>query len=380
MKESTQHKNIMQEGYTGPCVRSQLEDSNANVRCEGLRTLGSVTFPSNQLRHPAALAQHADYVVAMLDDSVRFVRSNALVTLGKLEPATLAQYANAVVARLEDSELSMRHQAMCTLGKLEPAILAQHAHAVLARLEVVEGYDWRVRHLALKTLGKLAPATLAQHTDAVVARLSDSNEWVRCMAIRTLGKLDPATFAQHADAVVARLEDSHVHVRREALTTLDKLEPATLAQYAGAVVAKLSVHGERRWALLTLSKVPPTTLAQHAGDVIDTWLKSYSHDARYDSDPDDWSSQQYDQSDDDTYVHLGVLALRVIRALPSFVTRDVDFESDNVRSRLLARLRWYRYAQRLPVQRIALYWYQLPYRPSGPGHARDVEAWGQMID
>ena len=30
------------------------------------------------------------------------------------------------------------------------------------------------------------------------------------------------------------------------------------------------------------------------------------------------------------------------------------------------------------VERLALYWYALPYRPNGPGHARDVEAWDRM--
>ena len=32
------------------------------------------------------------------------------------------------------------------------------------------------------------------------------------------------------------------------------------------------------------------------------------------------------------------------------------------------------------VERLALYWYALPYRPNGPGHARDVEAWDRMTN
>ena len=73
-------------------------------------------------------------------------------------------------------------------------------------------------------------------------------------------------------------------------------------------------------------------------------------------------------------------ALDTLRLLPCDFTRDVDFESEDMRSRLLARLRWYSYRLHLRVERLALYWFALPYRPSGPGHARDVMAWGRMIE
>ena len=72
--------------------------------------------------------------------------------------------------------------------------------------------------------------------------------------------------------------------------------------------------------------------------------------------------------------------LTALHALPLVVTRDVDLESSDVRSRLLGRLAWYNYRLRVRAKRIALYWYALPYRPSGPGHARDVEAWGRMVE
>ena len=49
-----------------------------------------------------------------------------------------------------------------------------------------------------------------------------------------------------------------------------------------------------------------------------------------------------------------------------------------IRSRLRGRLGWYRYRLRMRVRRLALYWYALPYRPGGPGHARDVDAWRQL--
>ena len=190
---------------------------------------------------------------------------------------------------------------------------------LLARLE---HSNWRVRSPALEALGKLEPTTLAKHAGAVVARLEDSDSEVRYYALLTLGKLEPATLAQYADPVVAMLEDSNVwSVRETALETLGKLEPATLAQHADALIAMLEDYDER----------------------------------------------------------MRGRALDLLRGLPRFVTRRVDiFDSRPVRSRLLGRLGWYRYRLRMRVRRLALYWYALPYRPSGPGHARDMEAWEQM--
>ena len=201
-------------------------------------------------------------------------------------------------------------------------------------------------------------------------------------ALDTLGKLHPASLAQYGDAVVARLDDSHEDVRdsaRDALQTMGKLAPATLAQYAGTVVARYRVArlGDsewdvRRFALETLGKLEPARLAQHAGAVIDTWLELHPNDENF----------------DDSYLGRAeecASALALIRALPCY--RDIDFVSvdmhsadvrSRLRSRLLARLRWYMYGLRLRVQRIALYWYALPYRPSGPGHSRDMVAWESM--
>merc|ERR1711908_6551 len=123
------------------------------------------------------------------------------------------------------------------------------------------------------------------------------------------------------NAVIARLEDDNGFVRAVALETLGKLEPVTLAQHANAVIARL----------------------------------------------------------EDSHEMVRNTALTTLNALPLAVTRDVDLESSDVRSRLLGRLAWYNYSRRVRMKRIALYWYALPYRPSGPGHARDVEAWGRMV-
>ena len=41
---------------------------------------------------------------------------------------------------------------------------------------------------------------------------------------------------------------------------------------------------------------------------------------------------------------------------------------------------WYKCRLILRVRSHVIYWYALPYRPSGPGHARDVEAWDWMLE
>ena len=396
-------------------VVARLEDSDGQVRKAALQTLGQL----GKLE-PTWLARHASDVVARLEDSEAGVRTAALETMGRLEQARLDLYAHILIPMLEDSSWDVREGAIIALGflepdkivrqtgdyvnvrdvrlralqtlfKLEPAMLAQHADAVLARLE---DWDDQVRKWALETLSKLEPATFAQHVDAVLATLKDSSWDVRAGAmialgtlepatlaqhvdalgkglrdpdcdvckgaLETLGKLEPATLAQHADAVVYRLNDRAWYVRLGALQTLGKLEPATLAQHADAVLARLEDEPEphaqvRKEALMTLAKLEPAKLAQYANAVL-AMLEDVDHDVREE-------------------------AMRTLRALPRFVTRPGDFfDTRSLRSRLLGRLGWYRCRLPLRVQRVALYWYALPYRPSGPGHARDVEAWGRIAE
>ena len=167
-------------------------------------------------------------------------------------------------------------------------------------------------------------------------------------------------------------------MREQALDTLAKLEPATLAQYSDAVVARLddsTCEDVREEAWETLSKLEPARLAQHAGAVIDTWLELHPNDENFDG---GYLAEERAEA--------CASALALIRALPCY--RDIDLVSGDMRSadvrsrlrsRLLARLRWYVYGLRLRLQRIALYWYALPYRPSGPGHSRDVVAWESMM-
>ena len=356
------------------------------VHAVALQTLGYL--------EPVALAQHAEAVVARLDDSESGVRDLALQTLGKLEPAALVQHADAVVARLDDSNAKEeRIRALETLGTLElNHVLNEHWEAVfdasndedddvckqafltLRKIMHPEGFDEMVeetvedldsdvsldRYSALRCLGNMGSEVIAQNADAVIARLADSDADVRVLALGALGALELAALASHAGAVVGALEDDDDGVRCDALEVLGKLEPHTRAQHADAVAARLddSAAHVRAQALCTLSlgTLDPATFSQHAAAVA----------ARVE--------------DDDAGVRDVAFAM-----LPRVVTRGLQVSYSNVqnvrlRSRLLARLRWHRYRQRLPLQRIALYWYALPYRPSGAGHARDVEAWGRSLE
>tara|TARA_B100000524_G_scaffold333264_1_gene220985 strand:+ start:1104 stop:1808 length:705 start_codon:yes stop_codon:yes gene_type:complete len=206
----------------------------------------------------------------------------------------------------------------------------------------------------------------------------DSNKEVRSMALYTLEQLEPAALVQHADALVSKLEDSDGRVQLKALGALGRLDPAALVQHANAVVLMLEAPEKetRCRALLVLRKMGPKALAKHVGAVLDRL-----EDTERNLDDETNINLAYETPwlgsvfENDT---VGDVALRTLRALPSFVTRNVNFWASDLRSRLLHRLRWYRYVQRLRVQRIALYWYALLYRPGGPGHARDVEAWETM--
>ena len=310
-----------------------------------------------ELVRPEALAMLSDVLISLIETSEADTRMAALSVMRLLKPETFAQYADAVIARLEDSDWDCRRQALETLRlKLNPSTLAQHADAILARLVDETNI---VRSEALRTLGMLEPLALAQHADAVVARLVDESFDVRMYALGTLGKLEPATFARYADAAAAMLEDTDWWVRNQALIVLGKLEPATLARHADSVAARLEDDERevRNAGVKIFGKLEPAVLAQHAGAVVEMLGDSY--------DP------------------VRSEALTMLQAFPLVVTREIDFEKlepdlDQMRRRLLARVLWYRCLLRLRVRRIALYWYALPYRPAGPGHARDVEAWGRM--
>ena len=156
------------------------------------------------------------------------------------------------------------------------------------------------------------------------------------------------------DVLFARLLDSQAGVREKALYTLSQLDPATLSHHVYAVVASLEASDwpVRYWALGTLRELEPLAFAQHAHAVVGKL--------------------------NDPVVCVREMALFMLRGLSFVVTRHIDFDSHNLRERQLGRLAWYRCLLRLRVRRITLYWYALPYRPSGPGHARDVVAWGRM--
>ena len=299
------------------------------------------------------------------------LRCHTIQTLmEKLTPAGLARHADVVVAMFEDSSGIVRQFALQAIGKLEPAALAQHVNAVLARLE---DHDGIVRLFALQTLSNLTLSELALYADAVVEMLVDDSHHVREVAWAVLYKLGPATIAQHVDTVVDILEDSiaedddlYDDTRQYALLTLGKLESATLAPYAEKVIWILDIFGAEmiqhlsEMALEVLDKLEPATLAQHAAALIAVFV----------------------QGNFEAFGLRGE-AMRLLRKLPCYLIRDFDFDDSTfayLQPRLLRRQGWYKLRLRLRVERLALYWYALPYRPSGPGHARDVEAWDRMIE
>ena len=239
-----------------------------------------------------------------------------------VRPEALAMLSDVLISLIETSEADTRMAALSVMRLLKPETFAQYADAVIARLE---DSDWDCRRQALETLGlQLKPSTLAQHADAILARLVDESTVVRSEALSTLQMLEPLALAQHADAVVARLEDTDWGVRTSALNTLRKLEPARLARYATDVFRMFG----------------------------------------------------------DANAHVCCAARLTLRVLPRSVIGPVQFRFENgvsMRNYLMGRVGWYRLRLRLRLKCLLLYWYALPYRPSGAGHARDVEAWERMV-
>ena len=277
--------------------------------------------------------------------AMKTVLKATLEAMSKLEPAALVQHADAVVLKLEDSHASVRFTALGVLKSMGPEIVAQHADAVVLKLADSVG---DVRWAALTVLRDLDPAAVAQHADAIVWGLDDTYSALRFKAALVLIKLEAAVLAQHADAIVLKLEDPHSSVRCQALLALGKMGPAALVQHARAVLNRLG-DTETITVVCPPEKYKPIEMKgvdiASVGDTV--------HD----------------------------VAMRTLHKLPGFVTHEVDFEAANLRSRILGRLAWYRYRLRQRCWRgLALYWYALPYRPSGPGHARDVEAWDRMIE
>ena len=256
----------------------------------------------------------------------------ALQLIAKLEPTALARYTNAVVAKLYDSSEEVREQALCTLENVDPATFWAFADAVVARLE--DEHD-DVRFAALRTLHlRLDPADIAQYADALLARLADGHARLRPLALILLGKMEPKTLAQYADSLLSSLEDNSEHVPACALRALGKLEPAMLTTRA-------------LFAIVRQIEYPGMTSAHEIALVV---------------------------------MH------GVVNAFPSLkaVAAEIDLfllhaSTSASRLGLGARLRWLIYGLHVRMRRIALYWYALPYKPSGPGHARDVEAWDGMI-
>ena len=112
--------------------------------------------------------------------------------------------------------------------------------------------------------------------------------------------------------------------------------------------------------MMTLGELEPATLAQYANAVLNLLEDTHSFYV------------------DNTLPTMSALATLTLRGLPRFVTHDVDFHAPDLRSRLLGRLGWYKCRLIMRVRSHVIYWYALPYRPSGPGHARDVGAWNLM--
>ena len=324
--------------------------------CLDERGLDYISEASNAALQEILLA----HLKRLKDSDLAVSAGASLETLAKMDSTTLALQVDALIAKLDDPDFEQRYAALEILNGLEPATLALHAEAVVAKGLLKEDEE-EVRHMALTTLQGLDQAVLTRHADVIVWMLEDPYDRSRGLATQMMGELEPETLAQHADAVVAMMDDEGMDpdgpcINATVLLTLGSLKPAKLAQHAAAVAAKLeSNFHERRAALETLAKLEPAALAQYAEAVI----------ARL----------------EDSETELRIAALDTLSGLPRYITRGIDFDTEEVflevrswkrydyssesevrhyteglSSRLLGRLRWYRCRLRLRVKQLALYW------------------------
>ena len=263
-------KNVRQAATTtlsklGPAALAdalvaKLEHPDGDVRCAVLKMLSKMV-------EPATLAEHADSIIARMEDDAEKVRDAAAATLAKLyklDTAVLAGHAGALVAKLEHPNRDVRCAVLKMLGNLEPATLAQHADALVSMLEDNEG---KVRRVAFGTLGKLEPATLAQYAATIVAKLTTQS--LRSEAQAALGKLKATELARHASAIRAKLNDPNEHVRCAALEVLRKLEAGTLERYAAAIAAKLEdARDVCLAAVRTLGMLKGGVIEKHAAGIV----------------------------------------------------------------------------------------------------------------
>ena len=221
-------------------------------------------------KEPAALAEHADLVVYMLEFPQFDARRHAVETFGKLEAAARAGRGAALVAKLEHDQWQYRQAAVQALGTLEAKDLAQHDAALVAKLEDAQS---SVREAAAETLGKLGAAALARHGAALAAKLEDSDLRVRRVALKTLGELEVADLALYEEAVakMARADDEkymsidfgdRMDIRQAAWLVMHKLKPG-----AGYDVyeAKLNENdrGVRLETVKALGELDAAALAPH---------------------------------------------------------------------------------------------------------------------
>ena len=172
----------------------KLGDSDRRVRSAALVELGRQDVQHLGPYHdPVLLAQHADAVVAMLDDPNWEVCASALHYLRFLGPEAISQYADAIAARLDDPHRAVRQRAWDrftqSLRFLQPATIAKYAGKFAATLDKFSGELSNCSCMALNALGKLEPEALVQYASSVAARLDDPFGGVRGKAFDALSAL-----------------------------------------------------------------------------------------------------------------------------------------------------------------------------------------------
>lgn len=128
LRSSTLHT---EAGHVSALLGMEKLDERVAVRKAAMQVLGEIT--------PIALADQAELVLPMLEDTDAGVRDASVQLLGRLEPVTLAGHAShllGLLSRPEESMSGTRVAASALMGKVNIQVLAQMAPEVATGLLV----------------------------------------------------------------------------------------------------------------------------------------------------------------------------------------------------------------------------------------------------
>jgi HEAT repeat protein len=159
-------------------IASYLKNGDLRIRRSAAKVLEVIEEDSIKVINP---------IVASLRDPDRFIRLNALKTIGYFPPAKVAPFVTNVAALLEDQDFNVRNQAAFTLEALGDG--AKDALPTVARA-ILRG-DAECRVAAMHVLQKMSSSYSKSAVPSLIECLSDFDVRVVIAGCKTLDVIGP---------------------------------------------------------------------------------------------------------------------------------------------------------------------------------------------